>query len=143
MKFLRVFGSALCAVALLLVIWIVIRWNAPPLRITSDGPKLSVDVSSLGEYPTTVAKIRLSDLDIRAVVWEARGSDTPQIHGFTLNEGENTAQIHADHGSYRIIAPSDSSKFLLRRGTRYKLELWGGSTMLTKTSTSFSLADFR
>lgn len=143
LKILRVFGVTVCGIALLLVTGIAMRWNAPPLRIIPDGSKLSVDVRTLGEYQTTVARIRLSDLSSRAVVWEVRSNDTAQIRGFTLNDGENAVQIRADHGSYRIIVPSGSSTFQLRRGIGYRLELWGGSTVLTKRSTSFSLADSR
>ena len=140
-KVLKVFGAIICGIALLFVIVALMRWNAPPLRTANDGSKLSVDVRTLGEYQTTIARIRLSDLTSGVVVWELRSNDTAQIRGFTLSDGENAAQIHADYGSYRIIMPSGSSKFLLRKSTRYKLELWGGSTILSKQSTSFSFAD--
>ena len=140
-KVLKIFGVTVCGIALLLVLFVAMRWNAPPLKTISDGSKLSVDVRTLGEYQTTVARIRLSDLSKRAVVWELRSNDTAQIRGFLLTPGENAAQIHADHGSYRIIVPSSSSTFLLRKGTRYMLELWGGSTILSKQSKSFSFAD--
>lgn len=140
-KVLKVFGATVFGIGLLLVLFVAMRWNAPPLKTTSDGSKLSVDVRTLGEYQTTVARIRLSDLSKGAVVWELQSNDTAQISGFILNAGENAAQIHADHESYRIIRPSGSSTFLLRKGTRYMLELWGGSTILSKQSMSFSFAD--
>jgi len=143
-KRLKVFGSIVCGVALATGVWIVMRWNAPPISIVHDGSKLVVDVSFLGEYPTTVKRIRLSDLKNRAVVWELRTANgIPQIHGLTLNEGENAAQIDAAAGSYRTVVPSGYDTFELRRGVEYRLELWGGSTILSKSSSSFLLGDVR
>lgn len=143
-KTLKVFGAIVCGVVLASAVWIVMRWNAPPLSIVHDGSKLAVDVSFLGEYPTTITRIRLSDQNSRAVVWELRAANgTPQIHDLKLNEGKNAAQIDASAGSYRTVVPSDSNIFELRRGVEYRLELWGGSTILSKRSSSFSLGDVR
>jgi hypothetical protein len=127
-----------------MAVWIVMRWNAPPLSIVHDGSKLTVDVNTLGEYQTTVTRIRLSDVNSRAVVWDLRQPDgTAQIHGFTLNVGKNAAQLDSIPGSYRIVVPSDSGTFVLRKGAEYRLELWGGSTILSKRSFSFLLGAVR
>jgi hypothetical protein len=122
---------------LFVIVWIVLRWNAPPLRIVGSAAKLTADVSTLGEYPTTVRKIRLSDAGSNAVVWEVSADGVAQLHRLTLVAGQNPARIDADYGSYRVIAPSSSESFLLREGTEYRLELWGGSGVLTKKSASF------
>jgi hypothetical protein len=61
---------ALCIVMVLLVVWIGLQWNAPPLRLVRTGTKITVDVQTLGEYPTTVNQFRLSDVNQSAVLWE-------------------------------------------------------------------------
>lgn len=58
----------------------------------------------------------------------------------TLVAGQNPARIAADYGSYRVIPPSSSEAFLLRKGTEHRIELWGGPGVLTKKSASFHLA---
>jgi hypothetical protein len=101
---------ALCIVIVLLVVWIGLRWNAPPLQLVQTGTEITVDVQMLGEYPTTVNRVRLSDLDHPAVVWEivTLHADT-ELHDFTLKMGENPALLDADHGSYRVVAPPRSA----------------------------------
>jgi hypothetical protein len=136
-KVLKRTGIAICAALLVVIVWIVLRWNAPPLRIVGSGAKLTADVSTLGEYPTTVTKIRLSDAESNAVVWEVSANGVAQLHGLTLVAGQNPARIAADYGSYRVVTPSSSESFLLREGTEYRIELWGGSGVLTKKSASF------
>ena len=59
-RFSRTIVVLFCA--LLVAIWITLRRNAPPLRIVQNGPKLIVNISTLGEYPTTVKRVRLSDM---------------------------------------------------------------------------------
>jgi hypothetical protein len=126
-----------CAALLAVIAWIALRWDAPPLRIVGSGTKLTADVSTLGEYPTTVAKIRLSNAESNAVVWEVRADGVAQLHGLTLVAGQNPARIAADYGSYRVIIPSSSESFLLRESTEYRIEIWGGSGILTKKSAAF------
>jgi hypothetical protein len=143
-KRLKIVGGILCGLALALSVWIAIRWNAPPLLLVQDGSKVTVDVSTLGEYPTTVSRIRLSDVGNGAVVWEVRAESGPaQLHRFSLTEGENPVQVDADYGSYRVVAPFNSASFSLHKGTHYKIELWGGASVLTRKSAVFSVRDSR
>lgn len=61
------------------------RLDCAPVERTSTaivqrGNDIVVDVQTLGEYPTTVDRIRLSDLNQSTVVWEiATANGTPQI----------------------------------------------------------------
>jgi hypothetical protein len=61
------------------------RLDCAPVERTSTavvqrGNESVVDVQTLGEYPTTVDRICLSDLNQSTVVWEiATASGTPQI----------------------------------------------------------------
>jgi hypothetical protein len=130
---------AFCVVLALLIVWIALRWNAPTLRLVRSSRDIVVDVQTLGEYPTTVNRIRVSDLSQSTVVWEVvtqRG--TPQIHDFALKLDNNPALLAAQYGDYRVVAPNGADRFVLRKGVRYRIELWGGSTILTKSSATFS-----
>jgi hypothetical protein len=128
-------ATALCIVMVLLVIWIGLRWNAPPLRLVRTGTEITVDVQTLGEYPTAVNHIRLSDVNQSAVLWEVQGD--AQIHKFTLRMGENPASLWADHGLYRVVTPEGVERFVLRRGTTYRIELWGGKGLFPKRRATF------
>jgi hypothetical protein len=131
-----------CLAIGLLVGWIALRWKAPPLRIVQRGNDIVVDVQTLGEYPTTVNRIRLSDLNHSSVVWEiAAANGTPQIDRFMLKAAENPATLEANFGTYRIVAPTSGIGFLLRKGSKYKIELWGGTTVFTKRSAIVQLAN--
>ena len=125
-------------------VWIALRWNAPPLKIIRNGPKVTVNVSTLGEYPTTITRIRLSDVRTKAVLWEISADNgEAQIRGFTLIAGENTVHVDADYGSYRVVEPSQSGLFTLNQGIEYRLQLWGAKGVLTERSAVFHLADSR
>jgi hypothetical protein len=141
MKILKSVGILFCAAAVLLIGWIVVRRDAPPLRLVRSGNEIVVDVQTLGEYPTTVSRIRLSDVSQSKIVWEVeveRG--TPQIHEFSLRPDDNSPALESQYGDYRVVAPKGDSRFVLRKGVRYRIEVWGGKTDFTKRSATFSFA---
>lgn len=131
-----------CVAIGLLAGWIALRWNAPPLRIVQRGNDILIDVQTLGEYPTTVKRIRLSDLNKSSVVWEiVTANGTPQIDRFMLKADENPATLEASSGTYRIVAPTSGTGFLFRKSSKYRIELWGGNTVFTKRSATFQFAN--
>ena len=131
-----------CVAIVLLVVWIALRWNAPPLRIVQSRSDIVVDVQTLGEYPTTVYRIRLSDLNQSTVVWEiTTANGTPQIDRFMLKADKNPAALEANSGTYRIVVPTSGSDFLLRKGSKYRIEMWGGNTIFTKRSATFQFSN--
>lgn len=67
MKLLRSVVIAVGISTLLLAGWMVLRRNAPPLRVSQAANEVTIDVQTLGEYQTTVNRIRLLDVN-RAVV---------------------------------------------------------------------------
>jgi len=137
-KVLKRTAIAVCITLFLFVVWIALRWDAPPLRLTRTGTGIMVDVQTWGEYPTTVTRIRLSDVDQSTVVWElVTAEGIPQIHRFMLNPGENRSLLQSRPGIYRVLVPSNSDLFTLEKGHRYRVELWGGGSVLAKRSTIF------
>jgi hypothetical protein len=141
MKVLRNFLIATAAAALLLAGWIAIRRNAPPLRLRQAANQVTIDVQTLGEYPTTVSRICLLDVN-RSVVWEvAAQSRDVQIRGLVLKVGDNKSLLDADHGTYQVIAPKSANSFVLFRSTRYTIELWGGDSTFSRRSATFILGN--
>jgi hypothetical protein len=135
MTFARVFlGTAVVAgVALAAIIWL--RWDAPPFRVNRGVDQVIIDTQTLGEYATTVHEIRLIDLSNDAVVWQLLAdSGTPQIHRITLTVGPNAAQIQTPTGGYRVAVPSTGAQFVLRRGTPYRIEVWGAPSKFSRRS---------
>jgi hypothetical protein len=116
-----------------LVILGVACTGKPPLRIAKIPNGIGVDVQTLGEYPTTISRIRLSDAQSGQAIWEvhaARDSQPggPQLSRFSLSAGPNPARIEAVMaGSYDVVVPPHSDRFVLQRHVRYKLTLWGSS----------------
>jgi hypothetical protein len=109
------------------------------LRITQDNPEVvSVDVRMLGAYQTTVNRIRLYNEDQGTIVWElAAQNDDVQIHQFILKTGDNPVVLSSVAGKYSVIVPKGADRFALHKGTKYRLELSSGYTLLSKSSASF------
>lgn len=114
--------------------------GAPPLRLAQRGSEVTIDVRTLGEYQTTVGRIRLTDVAERRVVWEiVAASGTPQIHKLTLSTGANPARLASKQAEgYRVVTPAGDS-FLLESGRRYLVEVWGAHTDGRPASGTFQL----
>jgi hypothetical protein len=136
----RTVAYAFCLAIALWATWAAIRWNwSPPLRVVRQGPQITIDTSTLGEYPTTVTRIRLLDLRRKVVVWElTAATPQPQILKFYLREGANPVQIEPSYGRYRPVWPADSQTFTLGDDAEYTIELWGGTSKFTRASAIFA-----
>ena len=132
--------GTVAATGVILTAIIGLRWDAPPFRVNHEVDRVVVDVQTLGEYPTTIHEIRLVDLSNEAVVWQLRAdSGTPQIHRITLSVGANAAQIQTPTGSYRVVVPSTGARFVIRRVTRYRIEVWGAPSKFSRQSADFEI----
>ena len=104
--------------------------NRPPLRVTNDSKGVKVDVQTLGEYPTTIRKIVLTDKILHRTIWELRAtSPESQIADFRLVQGHNPL-IPGDvtHGTFAAIVPSAGPTFQLQEGRAYEIRVWGESS---------------
>jgi hypothetical protein len=111
----------------------------PPLHVTQQQATVKINVQTLGEYSTTIRRLRLSEATSGRVIWEIRAIGIAQARSFTLHAGENHAGVTADFGKFEIVAPS-SPMFVLHDGVTYKVELWGDSpSSLYKRSAVFEL----
>lgn len=98
----------------------------PPLRVSSEAGAVVIDMQTLGEYPSDVGRVRLTDPSTNQVIWEVEGRDEPQLGRVRLQAGQNAAAIQdVRHGSYSVVIPSEGATFMLKPGVQYRLEVWG------------------
>ena len=114
--------------------------SKPRLSLTATPGHVIVDVQTLGEYPTTVRRVRLAD-DAGRTIWEITSKrGTPQIHKLAFAVGANSAKLASpDSGEYEVIAPTDAGDFQLKSGTDYTVQVWGGSEHGRFAQASFRL----
>ena len=116
-------------VALIATPWI---FGRPPLTLSTDAAGvITVDVQTLGEYQTTVARIRVVEEKTGAVVWEVRAKGIVQIHTFQLRPGANRADLAGAAARFEVVTPS-AETFTLIPGQRYTIEVWGGDSWLSR-----------
>jgi hypothetical protein len=104
-------------------------FHDPPLRLERSGSTLTAHVETLGEYETTVGRIRIQESDSDKVVFEAVAARrAPQIFNFVLAAGANRTNLMGDEGSaYSVVEPSKETTFMLHPGVRYRITVWGDS----------------
>ena len=114
--------------------------SKPQLKVVTAVDSVVVDVQTLGEYPTTVTHVRLTEAN-GPTVWEIRAEQgTPQIHKLTFVPGMNVATLaHPDSGQYEVIVPKENS-FVLDPNKTYTVELWGASGQGKPAKSDFRFA---
>jgi hypothetical protein len=110
-------------------------FKRPTLRLENSGSSVIVHFETLGEYPTTVRRIRLRDASSGKVIFELlTESGTPQIYSFRLSVGENSTHVaDPEHGSYRVAEPRGKNTFSLQPGVHYRLTIWGNGWPSSET----------
>lgn len=85
------------------------------------------NVATLGEYPTTVKRIRIQEASSGKIILElATETGTPQIHEFRLSLGDNQALVaDPEHGSYHVMLPKDKGTFFLQPRVNYRVSIYG------------------
>lgn len=104
------------------------REGAPPLIVVDkEGSKTVLGMETLGEYPSTVDRMRIQDRTSGAVVWEARCSPerkSCQAWRVEVVCGANAAGILSSSHEY-IETPAPPAGFELSPGRTYVFEAWG------------------
>lgn len=101
--------------------------SGPSMKISLHGDNAVIDVQTLGEYPTTVSKAKLSNKTTRQTIWEIEtDSATPQIHQIVFRLGANPARmVYPTAGSYRVVIPASQASFRIEPNTEYIIQIWG------------------
>ena len=112
---------------------------APTARLEHRRDAVTVHVEFLGEYPTTVRRIRLMNATTRETLFEiAAAKGSPQIHSFPLVAGENRVDVLEPYsGTYAILTPQGKNTFDLERKTPYLLSVWGDLGIRRDTTIHF------
>ena len=112
-------------------------WLSPRLVIVPTAGGVTLDVQTLGEYMTSISRIRISD-DRGIVIWDVRAKgQVPQIWTVKLSCGSNSVFV-PDHPEYQVFAPK-SSTFILHAKATYFVQVWNPHSLLP-ARTSFSLS---
>ena len=113
--------------------------SKPPVKVVSSPGKVIIDVQTLGEYPTTVRRVRL--LDAAQPIWEVRTKQgTPQIHTLSFVVGANPVKLASpDTGEYELMTPETGNTFQLKAGTNYTIQIWGDSEHTKPVQATFRL----
>ena len=110
----------------------------PPLRVTSGDTDVVIGVETLGEYPTTISRIRISEKKSGMAILElhAEGGRLPQIWNITLKQGGNTTDSIGlpEVELYRIVTPAGGQGFTIEKETTYLVEVWGKSGKIPATA---------
>lgn len=109
---------------------------APPLRIQPLADGVEVGVQTLGEYKTTVNRIRLTCNG--HATWEVvAATKSPQMHHFTLHAGPNPCYPgDMSEPDYRVVFPDRCDLFRIQPGAACALEMWGSDSAYSRVERS-------
>jgi hypothetical protein len=108
----------------------------PPFRIVPSGGGVILDVQTLGEYKTSVSRIRISD-DRGRVIWDVRARGrAPQIFTVNLRCGSNSVFV-PEYPEYEVFVPK-SPTFALHAKATYIAEVWSPHSWSARRSFTLS-----
>jgi hypothetical protein len=112
---------------LVVALAIYLHLDRPYIQLRHENAAIVVDAQTLGEYPTTVRRIRLAEGASGKVVFELLPDGrTPQITIFRLAVGDNSVNlVDTYYGAYKVVTPRTGNAFSLKSGEEYRLAMWG------------------
>jgi hypothetical protein len=131
------------ASGLLPIAFLAAGCGRPPLRVQPIADGFVIDVMTLGEYQTTVERIRLLRHGERVWEAEARPGTRHQIWTFLVRTGANGGEVldcggtgrecpsPEPYGDFACVFPPGGG-FAIQRGEVYELEVWGGTSWLSR-----------
>jgi hypothetical protein len=101
----------------------------PPLDVYGKAGELVIDVRTLGEYPTSLGRLRLSEEVSKKTVWDFMATrDVFEIWEVRLRVGKNsTAVPESINGTTQLLVPLNEVSFTLEAEKEYRVEVWGKS----------------
>lgn len=135
MKKALLIGVLLYLPALLVgLVWVVEQ--RPPLHVVPTADGFQLTTLWLGEYASTVVRLRLTCA--QRVVWEVEAADgTAQTHGFKLRSGKNACLPGLDRpysGRFVVRIPQGCTELWIERGSRCLAEAWGNTSAISKVT---------
>ncbi len=117
----------LCLVSPLVLV-ILASCAKPPLEIRRTDSGVVLDLQTLGEYPTSVDRLRLVQIPEDILLWEVTvAAGTPQIWTINLVAGSNPSHPRKGPvaGDWKVVYPETGNSFELERAVRYRVTVWG------------------
>lgn len=114
-------------ISLAALVFLACDLGLPRLHIEHGPGSATVHLESLGEYPTSVGRLLLTDVQSGQTIWDARRSaGTPQLWKISFQAGENSAQPVGvvGGGSFDIAIPQEAPSFSLEPERKYRLTVW-------------------
>jgi hypothetical protein len=133
-------GGATSCLLVLLECFLLGCTPRPNLRLARSGDKIVVHVETLGEYPTFVKRIRLSDEDIGSTIFEALGTEkNSELYNITFSAGDNSIDLSVlgFDSYYRVLTPTAGKTFRVQPGKKYRLQMWGQSPHPSEATIEF------
>ena len=117
----------------------LVAYYRTPLHVDVDGGVIRVDVQTLGENPTRVARVRLTDARTGEVVWESRARQPAELSVFEFSVGENARWIRGvPWDRYEVVTPAGPA-FRVVPGRTYVLEVWGSQMVMARRSSELRI----
>lgn len=114
----------------------------PPLQIETQRDSVTIHLETLGEYPTSVSRLVLTEVRSGDTLWEVRKAPAgiPQLWRITFRAGSNPTEVTSifGDGSLEVVEPKNAASFELEAGREYQLRIWSESGRSSRTA-SFTL----
>lgn len=98
----------------------------PSFTIHQEQQQVELDFRFLGEYPTSITRLRVTDAASGRAIWEL-AAEEGYLHVWTiqLRLGANSAAApESFNKAIRVVVPDGSESFTLSAGTEYRVEAW-------------------
>jgi hypothetical protein len=96
------------------------------LKISADSLGVHIHVATLGEYPTTIYRVRLTEKETGKAIWEFRSlAEVVQVWSIDLVIGENSAYPKGmTEEDIAVILPVKEKTVFLMTEVAYRLDIW-------------------
>ncbi len=134
--------TILCLAAFISLVVAALACFRPPLTIKLGKQSVAVDVQTLGEYPSNLSHLKISDASDHHPVVEIFSVGEQQFRTLVLTSAGDciwAMDPEGEHSGYRVVRPAKGPCKLMP-GRRYKVEVWGHDDLtLTKRTSEFRM----
>ena len=128
------------AIVLGLLVVAMVWWETPELHVNTDRAHAVVHMELLGEYPSDMRSVEISDDMHSTPIWRiVAPGQMFQLQSIPLYTGNNPANIAPDWGASRQEVPAAAASFQLDAGRSYRVTVCPSSVLGLCRSASFRL----
>ena len=128
------------ALVLGLLVAAVVWWETPELHVDVDGTNAVMHMEVLGEYPSDIRSVEISDEGRPTPIWRiAAHGEMFQVHSIPVRAGDNPSSIAPQWGASRQEVPDVGATFRLDVGRAYRVKICPSSMLGLCRSATFTL----